>query len=228
MNAPIENAAPVANPTAPASDANPNPREITFRYRSSGKETVKVVKDGVEQEVVQAIPPRAPEVVTIKFPTAQEILATGSEAAKRLLQDAIDAIVIDQCRDLLDEPGTSAATIDHNKLAWEFIAAIPPAERRGNGIPKQTWEDFALDYLAIMPAVTNKAQAKIEAQLKLISERFRSVKFNKAVLSIMEQSLTLYMTNSPNAEKYVECLDALMKKLQEFLSLTEEAATANI
>src|SRR5947209_10796940 len=40
--------------------------------------------------------------------------------------------------------------IDLNKLSLSYIANLPPAERRGGGIAKETWDGFVGDYKDVM------------------------------------------------------------------------------
>jgi len=43
------------------------------------------------------------------------------------------------------------------KLTIDAIANLPPSERKGAGIAKEVWKQFAEDYIAIMPSLQGKS-----------------------------------------------------------------------
>src|SRR6476469_6663568 len=74
-----------------------------------------------------------------------------------LLQEAIAEKVQAHARALLnDDDSLTGDNFPYDKITWQAIANMPAKERRGGGIAKETWEDFAKDYVTAMPALTGK------------------------------------------------------------------------
>ena len=160
--------------------------------------------------------------VEIKLPRPSvegivEILTAGGKGLDLLLE-AVTDVVLQRAREIINEKeDISQENFPMQELAWETIANLPKAERRGGGIPKELWDEFAKDYIAVMPAVTGKPVDKIALAAKVFLNKFNAVKTDKKVLALLKGQLALYITSSPNAENYVECVDFLDKKAQTLI-----------
>ena len=156
------------------------------------------------------------------------ILETGGKRLELLLNVIADATAA-QARAILNEnTSMTAAQFPTAQCVWEFIANMPEAEKRGRGIPKEIWEDFATDYLAIMPGLTGKSEEQVSLAAKLFLNKFQSVKSNKPVLKKLKEQLAVYTNGSPNAENYVDCVKFLDEKADALLVADEAAMLANL
>lgn len=153
-----------------------------------------------------------------------EILQAGGKQLE-LLQEAVSAIIIENAREWINE--NEAANEDnfpYAKMSWEAIANLPKAERRGGGIPKEVWEAFAKDYIAVMPAVTGKTKEQVEKATKIYLTKFSTCQTDKKVLQLLKDQLAIYITNTTEGESYADCVAALDKKVETLL----EADSTNL
>lgn len=157
-----------------------------------------------------------------------KILETGGKQLE-LLQEAVAEVIQERAREIVnDKEDINQDNFPMDQLSWETISNLPKAERRGGGIGKETWDEFALDYCTVMPAVTKKSADQVGNAAKILLNKFNAVKTNKPVLKLLKDQLGLYVTNSPNAETYAECVDFLVKKADALLSVDEAQLLANL
>ena len=160
-----------------------------------------------------------------------EILEKGQENPKglELLLEAVSDIITNRARELVnDKDDISQENFPLNELSWEKIANLPKAERRGGGISKETWEEFSKDYITVMPTVTGKTAEQIGNAAKILLNKFNAVKTNKPVLKLLKEQLAMYLSNSPNAETYTECVEFLVNKAEALYAMDEAALLANL
>lgn len=156
------------------------------------------------------------------------ILETGGKGLE-LLQAAVADVIASQARSILNEnEAMVGANFPLDQTTWEFIANMPEAEKRGRGIPKEIWEDFAADYLSVMPGITGKTEEQITLAAKLLVNKFNSVKTNKPVIKKLKEQLAIYTNGSPNAEQYGDCVKFLDEKADALLLADEAAMLANL
>lgn len=156
------------------------------------------------------------------------ILETGGKQLELLLS-AVGDIVAAQARSILNDNETMLSdTFPADQCTWEVIANMPEAEKRGRGIAKETWEEFAADYLAVMPGVTGKSQDAVTLAAKLLVNKFASVKTNKPVIKKLKEQLAVYTNSSPNAETYFDCIKFLDEKADTLLAADEASLLANL
>jgi hypothetical protein len=105
---------------------------------------------------------------------------------------------------------------------------MPDSEKRGRGIAKEIWEEFAADYLAVMPGITGKTAEQIGLAAKLLLNKFQQVKSNKPVIQKLKEQLAIYTNGSPNAETYFDCVKFLDEKADSLLQANEAAMLANL
>lgn len=146
-----------------------------------------------------------------------------------LIVEAVRDVQISRARELVNEKeDVTADNFPYAELGWEKIANLPKAERRGGGIPKETWEEFAKDYIAVMPSATGKSIEQVTNASKILLNKFQAIKTNKIVLAMLKDQIGIYANTSPNAEQYSECINFLVEKAETFLSLDDAALLANL
>ena len=173
------------------------------------------------------------ETIELKLPVPSvegivAILEAGGKGLDLLLSVVGDAVA-SQARSIInDDVNVTAANFPTKECVWEFIANMPEAEKRGRGIAKEVWEEFAADYLAIMPGITGKTEEQVSLAAKLFLNKFQSVKTNKPVLKKLQEQLAVYTNGSPNAENYIDCVKFLDEKAETLLQQDEAAMLANL
>lgn len=153
-----------------------------------------------------------------------QILQNGGKGLE-LLQEAAAAIVVAQARSILNE-NESLTSMDFpvEQCTWEAIANMPEAEKRGRGIPKELWDDFFADYIAVMPQLAGKTIEQVTLAANLFAKKLAPVKTNKKALTKLVEQLAIYTTSAPQAEAYFDCL----KFLNDKASLLLNAETAKV
>lgn len=157
------------------------------------------------------------------------ILEAGKEKEIQLLLDAVQSVVLEQARAQVNEKeDISQETLDIAALSWEAIANLPPAARRGAGIPKELWEEFSKDYVTVMPAVTGKTVEQVSRAAKLFVAKLQPCKTDKKVLSFLKSQIDLWFANTPNGEDFSDCYEFLSKKVDTFLAADSSALLENL
>jgi hypothetical protein len=172
--------------------------------------------------------------VTLPIPSLSlegivDILENGSPKAQELLLEACRAVILDAAREKINEDeNISAANFPYEILGWDFIANLPKAERRGGGIAKELWDDFAADYIAIMPGITGKTKESVELAAKVFTTKFANAKTNKPVLKLLEQQLGIYINNTTQGEQFAPVVEWLSNKLETLQSTDETSLLLNL
>jgi hypothetical protein len=194
-------------------------QEVNFSFRK-----VTDDKTGVEyKRPTITLPVLKPSVEGLV-----KILETGGKGLELLLEAAAD-VVISRARELINESESVDATnFPYEELLWDKIASLPKAERRGGGIPKETWEEFIKDYIAVMPSLTGKTVDKVENAARNFANKFAAVKTNKKVLGLLVDQLGIYTEGATNAEQFVECINFLTEKADKLVNMSEEELLANL
>ena len=157
------------------------------------------------------------------------ILEGGDVKEQELLLEACADVVISRARELVNEnEKIDAEDFPYHKLSWHEIANLPKAERRGGGIPKETWEDFIADYIAVMPGLTGKTVEKVTNAARNFANKFAQIKTNKQVLALLVDQLTIYTNGAANADQYLECINFLTEKADKLTNMSEEDMLANL
>ena len=181
--------------------------------------------DGVEtkrESITLAIPKLTLEGVA-------DILAQGDANSQALLLDAVEAVIVAHARKIMTEDeAITAESFPIAQLDWQVIANIPKAERSGGGISKETWKEFADDYIASMPEITGKPLDAVKRAANLFVSKFRDCRSNKPILTVLQGQLEIYAASAPNAAIYVECIEALSNRLELLLSLDEADLIGNL
>lgn len=158
-----------------------------------------------------------------------DILENGSAKAQELLLEAVRDKVLEQAREIVnDNEGINAANFPYEKLGWDFIANLPKAERRGGGIAKELWDDFAKDYVEIMPGITGKTKESVELAAKVFTSKFANAKTNKPVLKLLEQQLGIYINHTTQGEQFAPVVEWLSNKLETLINTDETSLLLNL
>lgn len=194
-------------------------KEFKFHFK-----TVKDKESGIENK-------RPSVELKLPVPSVEgvvDILKAGGKQLELLLS-AVESIVVAQARSILnDNDGMTAADFPMPQCTWEFIANMPDAEKRGRGIPKEVWEEFAADYIAVMPGATGKSVEQVTLAAQLFVGKFQKVKTNKPVITKLREQLAVYFNNSTQAEQFTDCVKFLDEKAETLLQADETALLANL
>lgn len=174
---------------------------------------------------------RTPVHLAIPYPSVEGIVAILEAGGKGLdlLLESMETVTNGQARDLLyEDTSLTAATFPVEKVSWEFIANIPKIQRRGGGIPKETWEAFAKDYIEVMLEVTDKKLEQITNMAKILTDKLVRVRTNEPVLQLVVAQLAVYAEHSSNLGDYEECIAFLLNKAETFLNVSDEDLLANL
>lgn len=160
-----------------------------------------------------------------------DILENGNERPKELelLLEVLADSVYNQARTIVnDNESISQENFPLDQVTWSFIANMPKAERRGGGISKETWEEFAKDYTEVMPGATGKKPEQVGLAAKLLTLKFAPVKTQKPVIQMLQSQLGIYVNVSQKVEEFAECIEFLNKKAETLLNMTDEDLLANL
>ena len=204
-------------------DVDVKPVKFNFKKSKDSDTGIETIRNSVD--------------LAIPYPSVQGIIAIlegegeeeGQNKGLELLVEAMEGIVNTAARDLLyEDTNLSAANFPLDKITWRAISLLPKAQRRGGGIPKETWAEFAKDYIAIMPEATGKSLEQVANAAKILHNKMAQAKTSKEVLTFLVGQLAVYVDNSPAAEDYEECVSFLLQKADTFLNITEKELLANL
>jgi hypothetical protein len=155
------------------------------------------------------------------------ILETGGKALD-LLMEAVADIIISRARDVINESDTiTSENFDYSTCDWNTIANLEKEDRR-SGISKETWEDFAVDYVDVMPSVSGTSKEQSANAAKIFVGKFASIKAKKDVIAKLKLRLSMYAEHSPRAAEFAEVIDFLLKKADKLIQAKEESLEDNL
>ena len=172
--------------------------------------------DGVKRETI---------LLDIAPISLQEAIDAG-EASIKYLESLIYGEFVSAARSILSEDMTITGKYNFpwEKLTWNEIIAENETERKGRGIPKETWVDFEKDFLAVMEACSTKSEAQLKNVATIIKNKLQPVKFNKPVLEmVVSEYLAVYVQSATRLEEFSDVVEFLQKKAEEFLTLDQTA-----
>lgn len=194
-------------------------KETNFFFRKVTNEVKN--PDGT----VSKVETKRPTVtIPLPIPSVEGIVAILTAGGKQLdlLLEAVAGVVIEQAREKVNEnESINADNFPYADLAWEKIANLPKAERRGGGISKEVWDDFEKDYIEIMPVITGKKKEAVETAAKIFKTKFAGATTNKPVLKLLEGQLALYAQHTTQGETLLPCIEFLQQKLEKLLNTDE-------
>lgn len=168
--------------------------------------------------------------LTLPFVTFETIVnAVGDEtelAAKvrsyvvDLVNDAIISGAREQINDDLS-PVNRQEDLNAKDLLLTSLASRPPSDRRGAGIPKETWEEFAKDYVVTMVGA-GKTEVQAKNAAKMLLSKMTPYRSQKKVIQKLLENLDVYAAKTESLEEYGEIVDFLKTRGDAFLNVTEE------
>jgi hypothetical protein len=165
-------------------------------------------------------------VLPMPVPSIEGIIAIIEKggAGLVLLQEAVRDVLVETAREYIDaNEDVTSNNFPYELLSWEAIANLPKADRRGGGIAKEVWADFAKDYIAVMPALINKSEEAVTTATKIFLTKFSSCKTNKPVLNKLKDYLAIYISNTSRGEEFAEAVDWLDKKIKTLIETGEQS-----
>lgn len=218
---------------------NPNPEEMAgikeaiianFDFSVNVKPVVFNFKKSKDKDTgIETM--RHPVHLAVPYPSVDGIIAVLEAGGKglELLLEAMENVVNTQARELLYTDTTfTAATFPVDQLSWEHIANIPKVQRKGGGIPKEVWEGFATDYIAVMPEATGKTLEQVTSASKILVGKLGAVKTNEPVLNLLIAQLAIYADKSEALDEFADCVDFLVNKAEALLNVKPEELLANL
>lgn len=194
-------------------------KEAKFSFRS-----VKDKETGVETKRATV------ELSKLPVPSVEGVVAILEAGGKQLdlLMEAVTNVILDRARDVInDSEAITSDTFDYATVDWNTIANLEKEDRR-SGISKETWEEFATDYVEIMPAVSNASKEQCANAAKIFVGKFASIKSKKDVIEKLKVRLSLYAESSPKSTQFAEVVDFLFKKADKLISAKEESLEDNL
>lgn len=168
----------------------------------------------------------------IPMPTLEGVInALSDEKVRDFILETLGNEVYKAAREQVGDdskPVNKQEELDLNKLSLSFIASIPKAERTGGGISKETWEEFAADYVTVMPSRTNFTAEQIGNAVKIFTARFQPIKTQKKIIAFLRTQLALWFQNTTNQEDFQEVYDFLDNKAGTLLEADEATLLANL
>ena len=155
---------------------------------------------------------------------APEVLSKLQALVLDGINSSIDAQVRSQISPTEPEivPVTTQDQLRLNELDIVWLAPQPKGAR-GGGIASDIWDAFGEDYATTMVSNKLATQAQADAGAKVLVGKFATVKTNLPVITKLLTRLQLYVTESANAENFVDCIEFLNKKGQELLNADQAA-----
>ena len=150
-----------------------------------------------------------------------EALQAGGKEAEVIL-DAVNFVFYQAARQQFDDvienmtnpdDEVKASDLNFDKLQLSYLANLPPATRGGAAISEDEWNFFFSDYLSVMVAATGKEERRIANQIEHFKKPNRC-KANQAVLEVLVDQLSIYITKSANIEDTAQAAERLMGKFQ--------------
>lgn len=194
-------------------------KEAKFNFRKQKDEATGVETKRATVELAKLPVPSVEGIVAI--------LETGGKALDLLLE-AVSDVVISRARDVINEnESITSDNFDYAQCDWNVIANLEKEDRR-SGISKETWEDFAVDYVEVMPAISGTTKEQSANAAKIFAGKFASIKNKKDVIAKLKLRLAMYAEHSPKAAEFAECIDFLFKKADKLISAKEESLEDNL
>lgn len=163
------------------------------------------------------------ELAKIPVPSIEGIVAILEAGGKSLdlLLEAVTEVVLTRARDYINEnESVTSDNFDYAVLDWNVIANLEKEDRR-SGISKETWDDFAKDYVEVMPAVSGATAEQCATAAKIFVTKFAAVKTKKDLIGKLKIRLSMYVEHSSKASEFAEVVELLLKKSDKLIEAKE-------
>ena len=175
-------------------------------------------KDGYKRPTVSVEypAPNAAGIVEMLQSDDTKLVSMIVESTQNILHNHIRGYVD---ADLDFDQAKLQELVDAGKINLETIAHIPKADR--NTLTKEDLENFAADYIRIMPEVTGKTEAQVATAAGLFVDKFKKVAGDNQVLEILQTQLGLFVDSAPEevVETHQQVINWAANKLDELLSI---------
>lgn len=201
---------------------------VMTEYKIGFKSVKEVDNEGKPTGVVTK---RTEFNLNLPLPTFEGVInALQDEKQRAFILDVLADQVYDAARSQVTENAEmkSQDELDLSLLTLDYISNVPKAERRGGGIAKETWDEFVKDYVSVMPALLEKPVENVANAAALFIKRLQPVKTNKAVLNLLKGYLSMWFSNSANAEEFSEVFKFLDEKIDALLKKDDAALLVNL
>lgn len=219
-------------PPSPLAGTVFTPTKFHFKKDELGEKrpTVELLVPTVTMEGLVS---RMQDTTRTKNEKGEEDKLTNGEKVQNLVLELLRDLVAGHVRQQVSDeknPVNKQEELDLSKLDLTFIANIPPAERRGGGISKETWEAFFKNYTDVMPEKTGKKKDQVENAAKLFVARLQPVKTQKKILDFLKGQLALWFasTTQESQEEFAEVYEFLNQKIDEFMKRDEAELLQNL
>lgn len=218
------------NTTQEASAAVKHALTVNFDNKLDFKQVKFGFREVTDKDTNVKTKRAAVELAKMPVPSVEGIVAileTGGKALELLLE-AVEGVVLQRARDVINASETiTSDNFDYSTLDWNTIANLEKEDRR-SGIDKETWDDFAADYVAVMPAVSGTSKEQSANAAKIFIGKFNAIKSKKDVIEKLKLRLAMYAEHSPKASEFAECIDFLFKRADKLISAKEESLEDNL
>ena len=195
------------------------------------KRTIKDENGAVIGEIAKK-PSIEVEIPVLSAEGIASILTSGPSKEAEVILDAVNFMFYQAARQQFDDvienlanpdDEVKATDLNFDRLQLSYLANLPPATRGGSSISEDEWAFFYSDYLAVMVAATGKEERRIANQIEHFKKPNRC-KANQAVLEVLVDQLSIYVSKSANIEDTAQAAERLLGKFQGWI---DQLAVAN-
>jgi hypothetical protein len=195
------------------------PFKFNFKKRTVKDETGQVIGEVAKKPSITV------DLPVLSAAGVIEVLAAGPSKEADVIMDAVNFVFYQAARQQFDDvienlpnadDEVKSSDLNFDKLQLSFLANLPPATRGGAAISEDEWNFFFQDYLAVMVAATGKEERRIANQIEHFKKPNRC-KANQAVLEVLVDQLSIYISKSANIEDTAQAADRLMGKFQGWI-----------
>lgn len=199
--------------------------KFNFKKRTIKDETGQTIGEIAKKPSIEV------ELPVLSAAGVTAALAAGGKEAEVIL-DAVNFMFYQAARQQFDDvienlanpdDEVKASDLNFDKLQLSYLANLPPATRGGASISEDEWNYFYQDYLSVMVAATGKEEKRIANQIEHFKKPNRC-KANQAVLEVLVDQLSIYVSKSANIEDTAQAAERLLGKFQGWI---DQLAVAN-
>lgn len=198
--------------------------KLDYKSAKFGFRTIKDEATGVETKRATV------ELTKLPVPSMEGIVAILNAGGKslELLQEAVADVVFARARDVINSnEKLTSENFDYSVTDWNVIANLEKEDRR-SAIPKEMWDDFALDYASVMPAISGGTKDQATNAAKIFVGKFSAIKSKKDVIAKLKLRLAMYTDHSTRAAEFADIVEMLFKRADKLIEAKEENLDENL
>jgi hypothetical protein len=203
--------------------ATPTPIIVNFDNKLDYKEAKFTFRKVTDKETGVETKRATVELTKIPVPSVEGVVAILEAGGKslELLLEAVSDVVLNRARDVINEnEALTSDNFDYAALDWNAIANLEKEDRR-SGISKETWDDFAKDYVEVMPAVSGATGEQCATAAKIFLTKFSAVKTKKDLIAKLKLRLSMYAEHSPKAADFADVIELLFNRADKLIAAKE-------